>query len=85
MAACATAGLGWDQQISSWRLAAALIESGASGIEAAELLRGVHDYASRQGAAPLQARVEELAASARISLATPRCPRPRRYPQPLPG
>ncbi len=54
MAACATAGLGWEQQVSSWRLAAALVESGAPGTEAAELLRGVHDYASQQGAAPLQ-------------------------------
>ena len=37
---------------------------GASGTEAAELLRGVHDYAARQGAVPLKAHVEELAASA---------------------
>ncbi len=54
MAACATAGLGWEEQTGSWRLAAALIESGAPGTEAAELLRSVHDYADRQGAAPLQ-------------------------------
>ena len=74
VAACAEAGLGWDQQVSSWRLASALIESGASGSEAAELLRGVHDYAVQQGAAPLQTRVEELAASARISLTSPRIP-----------
>ena len=37
---------------SSWRLAAALVESGASGTEAAELLRGVHDYAVRGRAPP---------------------------------
>ena len=74
VAACSTAGLGWEEQTGSWRLAAALIGSGAPGTEAAELLRGVHAYAGRQGAAPLEARVEELAASARISLTSPRCP-----------
>jgi DNA-binding CsgD family transcriptional regulator len=74
VAACAAAAMGWEHQLSSWRLATALIEAGGSGAEAAELLRGVHDYASRQGAAPLRARVEELAASARISLVAPRLP-----------
>ena len=74
VAACAAAGLGWEQQVSSWRLASALIESGGSLTEAAELLRGVHDYAVQQSATPLQTRVEELAASARISLTTPRIP-----------
>ncbi len=49
VAACAAAALGWEQQVSSWRLASALVESGASGTEAAELLRGVHDYASPAG------------------------------------
>ena len=85
VAASATAGLGWDQQVSSWRLAAALIESGASGTEAAELLRGVHDYASRQGAAPLMARVEELAASARISLTVPHIPTSEAVPAAFTG
>ena len=74
VAACAKAGIGWEEQTGSWRLAAALIEAGAPGGEAAELLRGVHHYATLQGAAPLQARVEELAASARISLTAPRSP-----------
>jgi DNA-binding CsgD family transcriptional regulator len=74
VAACARAGLGWEEQVSSWRLAAALVESGTARTEAAELLRGVHDYATRQGAEPLKAKVEELAASARISLATPSLP-----------
>ena len=73
-AACIAAGLGWDQQLGSWRLASALVESGTSGTEAAELLRGVHEYSVREGAAPLQAGVEELAASARISLTSPRVP-----------
>ena len=45
VAACAEAGLGWEQQVSSWRLASALIDSGARGGEAAQLLRGVHEYA----------------------------------------
>ena len=74
VAACATAGLGWDQQVSTWRLASALIASGARGGEAAALLRGVHEYAIQQSATPLQTRVEELAASARISLTSPRIP-----------
>ena len=86
VAACADAGLGWEQQVSSWRLASALIESGASGTEAAELLRGVHDYAIQQGAAPLQgprrgARREcpHLAGHATAA----RCRRP--CPPPSPG
>ena len=74
VAACADAALGWEQQVSTWRLASALIESGASSSEAAALLRGVHEYAVREGAAPLQTRVEELAASARLSLTSPRIP-----------
>jgi DNA-binding CsgD family transcriptional regulator len=74
VAACAKAGLGWEEQTGSWRLAAALIEWGAPATEAAEILRGVHDYAVQQGAAPLQAGVEELADSARISLTSPRVP-----------
>jgi len=39
VAACAAAALGWEQQLSSWRLASVLIESGASGTEGAELLQ----------------------------------------------
>ena len=42
--------------------------------ETAQLLRGVHAYAVQQGATPLQSRVEELAASARISLTAPLVP-----------
>ena len=72
--ACAAAEMGWEQQVSTWRLASALMQSGAQGREAAELLRGVHEYAVQQSATPLQTRVEELAASARISLTAPRIP-----------
>ncbi len=71
VAACAAAGLGWDEQLSTWRLAEALIESNAPGIEAATLLRRVHEYAAHQDATPLRIRVEDLAASARISLISP--------------
>jgi len=74
VAACADAGLGWEQEVSTWRLASALIDSGASGSEATHLLRGVHEYAVRQGAEPLQTRVEELAAGARIPLTWPTIP-----------
>ena len=44
------------------------------GVEAGGLLRGVHDYAVQHSATPLQSRVEELAAGARISLASPMIP-----------
>jgi DNA-binding CsgD family transcriptional regulator len=71
VAACCEAGLGWEQQVSSWRLACALIQSGTSGSEAANLLRGVHEYAVQQVATPLLTRVEVVAASARISLTSP--------------
>ena len=74
VAACAEAGLGWEQQVSTWRLASALVQSGGCGTDAAELLRGVHDYAVQQSATPLQTRVEELAAGARISLTSPMIP-----------
>jgi DNA-binding CsgD family transcriptional regulator len=85
VAACAAAAMGWEHQLSSWRLAAALIESGASGTEAAELLRGVHEYAVREGAVPLQERVEELAASVRISLTSSHVPPTRAVPAAFAG
>jgi DNA-binding CsgD family transcriptional regulator len=74
VAACAGAGLGWEQQVSTWRLASSLIDSGARGGEVTTLLRAVHEYAVRQGAVPLQTRVEELAAGARVSLTLPMVP-----------
>ena len=82
---CADAAFGWEQQVATWRLAAALVESGGSLTEAAVLLRGVHDYAVQQSAAPLQTRVEELAASARISLTSPRIPTAAPSPPRSPG
>ena len=84
VAVCADAAFGWEQQVATWRLASALVESGGSRTEAAVLLRGVHDYAVQQSAAPLQTRVEELAASARISLTSPGSPpQPRSPPRSL--
>ena len=74
VAACAEAGLLWEQQVSSWRLASSLIDSRARDDEAAQLLRGVHEYAVRQRATPLRSGVEELAAGARISLIEPNIP-----------
>jgi DNA-binding CsgD family transcriptional regulator len=71
VATCAEAGLGWEEQVSSWRLTCALIESEASGSEAAALLRSVHDYAVQHSATPLLYCVEVLAASSRISLTSP--------------
>ena len=74
LAACATAGLGWQLQYASWRLAAALLAAGQTGAEVGELLRSVHGYTIEQGAAPLQQRVEDLAGLARVSLREPRLP-----------
>ena len=74
VAACDTAGLGWQQQYASWRLATALVALGQAGAEVGELLRGVHGYAMEQGALPLQRQVEELAGLARVSLREPRLP-----------
>ncbi len=74
MAACADAGLGWEQQVSTWRLASALVESGASRHRGSRAAARRPRLRRQQGATPLQARVEELAASARISLTSPRIP-----------
>ncbi len=74
VAACDTAGLGWQQQYASWRLATALVALGQAAAEVGELLRGVHGYAIEQGALPLQRQVEELAGLARVSLREPRLP-----------
>ena len=73
-AACDTAGLGWQRQYASWRLATALVALRQAGAEVGELLRGVHSYAIEQGALPLQRQVEELAGLARVSLREPRMP-----------
>jgi DNA-binding CsgD family transcriptional regulator/tetratricopeptide (TPR) repeat protein len=74
IAACAAAGMEWERQLASWRLAAALVASGHPGPEAGELLRSAHRFASERGALPLQRRVEDLARIARISLAGPHRP-----------
>ena len=66
--------MGWEQHVASFRLGDALVASGAPGIEAAELLREVHQYATEQGAAPLAEEVEALAAIARVSLSSPSLP-----------
>lgn len=71
-AACAAAGMEWERQCSSRRLAAALVANGQTGAEVADLLRSVHRFATEQGALPLKRTVEDLAALARISLAEPR-------------
>ena len=72
--ACEAAGMEWERQCSSWRLAAALVASGQPGPEVADLLRSVHRFAIEQEALPLKTKVEDLAAMARISLAEPRLP-----------
>ena len=86
VAACAEAGLGWEQQVSvmAARLRADRVRRLGQARQQ-QLLRGVHDYAVQQGATPLQTRVEELAASARISLTSPRVPAPEAVPAAFTG
>ena len=60
VAACAAAGMGWEQRVASFRLAATWVESGTQGTETAELLREIHAYTVREGAAPLRGRVGRL-------------------------
>jgi DNA-binding CsgD family transcriptional regulator/tetratricopeptide (TPR) repeat protein len=74
VATCAGAGMEWEQQLASWRLGSALIDTATKGTEAAEVLRGVHQYADQQGALPLTTAVEEVAAGAHISLTRPKPP-----------
>jgi len=85
IAACATAGLGWEQHCASWRLATALVAGGQTTAEVGELLRAVHSYAIEQGAVPLQRRVEDLAGLARVSLREPRSPTSTPTPVALAG
>jgi DNA-binding CsgD family transcriptional regulator/tetratricopeptide (TPR) repeat protein len=73
VAACAAAGMEWERQCASWRLATALVAAGRAA-EVADLLRLVHQFATDQRAFPLKRKVEDLAAMARISLAEPRRP-----------
>ena len=86
VAACAEAGLGWEQQVSSWRLASALIESGASGTRGGRAaprrprLRrpaGRHTAADpRRGARRQRAHLADRATATRL---------PTPYPPPSPG
>jgi DNA-binding CsgD family transcriptional regulator len=74
VAACAAAGMEWERQCASWRLATGLVAAGRARAEVADLLRSVYWFASDQGALPLKGRVNDLAGLTRISLAEPRRP-----------
>jgi DNA-binding CsgD family transcriptional regulator/tetratricopeptide (TPR) repeat protein len=81
--ACAVAGMQWEQRCSQLRAAELMVESGAPGREVAGLLREVLAYAEQQGAKPLRAWAERLAAGARLSLAEPVAVRAEVVPAPF--
>jgi hypothetical protein len=61
--------LKWDEAYASWRAAEALSKDRAGRDAAATALRRAHELAADLQAAPLLAKVEALARSARISVA----------------
>ena len=69
--ACGEAGMEWEQRLAQWRLATAMVESGAPLRDVSRVLREAHAYADRQGATALKTRLAELAATARVSLDQP--------------
>ncbi len=84
-ATCAAAGMEWERQCASWRLATALVAAGRADVEVVDLLRSVHRFANDQGALPLKSRVEHLAGLTRISLAETRRPAFARPPAAFAG
>ena len=70
-AACATAGLPWEQALCSYRLAQSLLTTRGSRAEAAAALREAARIARLLGAAPILADVEALAIQGHLSLAEP--------------
>jgi DNA-binding CsgD family transcriptional regulator len=69
--ACAEGELAWDEAYAQWRAAEALLQDRAARASAMRALRRAHELAVGLQAAPLQMRVEALAASARVPLAIP--------------
>jgi DNA-binding CsgD family transcriptional regulator/tetratricopeptide (TPR) repeat protein len=68
---CEAAGMRWEQMISTWRWAQALLREGTQSSVVAPMLRAVHQFATAAGARPLQLRAVELASLAKISLEEP--------------
>lgn len=68
---CQVAGARWDEAVSRWRCARALLTAGSPRPAAAELLREAHLRAVELGARPLQHDIETLATMARITLRQP--------------
>jgi DNA-binding NarL/FixJ family response regulator len=69
--ASAAAGLPWEQALSSYRLAQALLSCKGSRAEAAAALRDAALIAGELGAAPILADVESLARQSHIPLTDP--------------
>jgi DNA-binding CsgD family transcriptional regulator len=68
---CASAGLGWEQQVANVRWGASLLAAGASRPELSEPLRAAHRYAVAEGAAGMLRDIEAMATAARLSLEEP--------------
>ncbi|MGZ5400510.1 MAG: helix-turn-helix transcriptional regulator [Nocardioides sp.] len=71
VAACAKAGLTWDEALASYQLARSLLAVRGSRKEAASALRHAQRIATDLGATPILSDAEELARQAHISLAEP--------------
>lgn len=69
VAACAAAGLRWEEAVASQWLGRSLLESGGHRTAAADAVRSAHRLATAMGAQPLADDLTGLARSARISLA----------------
>ena len=68
---CELAGLVWEAQRANLRLAEALLANGAPRADVAPPLRAAHRYAVAEEAEGFRRDVENLAVSARVSLAEP--------------
>ncbi|ADU47506.1 transcriptional regulator, LuxR family [Intrasporangium calvum DSM 43043] len=68
VAACARAGLPWEQALASYRLAQSLLSTKGNRTQAASALREAARIAGELGAAPILADTASLAAQSHISL-----------------
>ncbi|HET6295304.1 MAG TPA: AAA family ATPase [Kribbella sp.] len=81
---CAAAGMRWEEAVSSWRWAQALLEEGARRTAIAMPLRSAHRFAVEVGAIPLQSQTEALATlCGKIPLEEPAAPSHDQAPLPF--
>jgi DNA-binding CsgD family transcriptional regulator len=65
------AGLRWDHAVASWRLAAAILQEDGGRSVAGPPLRNAYEYAMKNDAAPLRAKIEQTARLYRVRLHEP--------------